>query len=98
RDDEDVRATIVREPLAVEPILHRGDDACRSRLALLLLALRLLLTADRRHEREPGAVRRPRDARDPVPQGGQLPWLAAVRRHPVELELVLGGAFGTECQ
>ena len=98
RDDEDVRAPIVREPLAVEPILHRGDDACRSRLALLLLALRLLLAADRRHEHEPGAVRRPRDARDPVLQGGQLRRLAAVRRHHVELELVLGGAFGKECQ
>src|SRR4029453_12076987 len=94
RDDEDVRATVVGEPLAVEAILHGCDDACGPRLALLFFAVRLALATDRGHAGQAQTVRRPCHAPDTVLERRQLGRLAAVGRHHIELELVLGRALG----
>ncbi len=94
RDDEDVRAPVVGEPLAVEAILHGCDDARGPRLALLFFAVRLALATDRGHAGQARTVRRPCHAPDTVLERRQLGRLAAVGRHHVELELVRGRALG----
>jgi hypothetical protein len=93
RDDEEVRASIVGEPLPVVLVLERGDDARRAGLLLLLLTIGLLPAANTRDHAETGAVGRPGGVSDAGFQVGESNGLSAVHTNHVELPLLLRLAF-----
>ncbi len=88
RHDKHVPPPVVDESLAIEFVLHRGDDPSRFRQAAFGFILGFLPSPDAGGKGQSRAVGRPRETIDAVGEGGETDRLAAIGRHHIELRLV----------